>query len=136
MFALVLALGTTGAACGGGGGSSNDSDEHHDEHHTGGEDSDEHHDEHAGEDLASYEGPVAGNAAAGAQVFANFCAGCHPNGQAGVGDDLTTSGDSPAQARRIIRNGESRMPAFGEDRISGEDLENLLAHLQTYGMFQ
>lgn len=123
IFAVMLALGMFGAACGGSGGG--DSDEHTDEH-AGGENV----------DMSAYEGPVTGDATAGAEVFANFCAGCHPNGQAGVGDDLTTSHDSTAEARFIIRNGESRMPAFDESQISAVDLENLLAHLQTYGMFQ
>ena len=31
---------------------------------------------------------------------------------------------------------EDRMPAFGADQISDEDMENVLAHLQSYGMFQ
>lgn len=123
IFAVMMSLAAFGVACGGGGGG--DSDEHMDEHE-GGENV----------DMSAFEGPVSGDATAGAEVFANFCAGCHPNGQAGVGDDLTTSHDSPAEARYIIRNGESRMPAFDESQIPDADLENLLAHLQTYGMFQ
>jgi mono/diheme cytochrome c family protein len=86
-----------------------------------------------GEDLASYEGPVGGDAMAGEAVFANNCAGCHP----GVGPDLQGHMASPAATRMIIRNGEDRMPAFGPDKISDEDLENVLAHLQAnYAMYQ
>ena len=88
-------------------------------------------------DLSAFEGPVGGDASAGETVFANMCEGCHSGGHESNGsDDLHTSGDSPAEARMIIRQGSGRMPAFGSDTISDEDLENLLAHLQSYGMFQ
>ena len=120
VFSLALAL-----ACGGGSGGGGEE--------TGGGETG------GGEetaDLSAYEGPVEGDAAAGETVFANFCEGCHPGGHEGVGDDLHTSGDSPAETRQIIREGAGRMPAFGPDNISDEDLENLMAHLQSYGMFQ
>lgn len=89
-----------------------------------------------GEDLSAFEGPITGDPAAGAEVFANFCEGCHPGGSAGVGPDLHGRTDSPAEIRALIRHGEDRMPAFGPDQISDEDLENVLAHLRSYGMFQ
>lgn len=122
--AFLCALGLT-IACGGGGGNASDSDDQHDEH-SGGE----------AVDLSAFEGPISGDAAAGEGVFANFCEGCHPGGHEGVGDDLHTSGDSAAEARMIIRQGAGRMPAFGTDTITDADLENLMAHLQSYGMFQ
>jgi len=112
-LALTLAL-----ACGGGG----DTTDGTDEGTEGGETT-----------LAAYEGPVGGDPVAGEAVFANNCAGCHP----GVGPDLQAHGASAAEARMIIREGEDRMPAFGADKISDEDLENVLAHLQAnYAMFQ
>ncbi len=81
---------------------------------------------------AEYEGPITGDPAAGEAVFANNCAGCHP----GVGPDLQAHHASAAETRMIIRHGEDRMPAFGADRISDADLENVLAYLQgNYGMF-
>jgi len=86
-----------------------------------------------GETLAAYEGPVTGDPAAGEAIFANNCAGCHP----GVGPDLQAHGASAAAARMIVRQGEDRMPAFGPDKISDADLENVMAHLQAnYAMFQ
>jgi mono/diheme cytochrome c family protein len=85
-----------------------------------------------GESLAQYEGPVTGDATAGAEVFATNCAGCHP----GVGPDLQSHGASPAEARHIIRVGEDRMPAFGPEQLSDADVENVLAHMQAqFGMF-
>ena len=111
-LALTLAF-----ACGGGGDAAEGTDE-------GTE---------GGESLAAYEGPVGGDAMAGESVFANNCAGCHP----GVGPDLQGHSASAAETRMIIRNGEDRMPAFGADKISDADLENVLAHLQAnYAMFQ
>lgn len=87
----------------------------------------------SGGEAVQYDGPVTGDPAAGEPIFANNCAGCHP----GVGPDLQAHGASTAEARLIIREGEDRMPAFGPDKISDEDLENVLAYLQsTYAMFQ
>lgn len=120
LFGTLVALTFVGAlACGGG-----------DDGGEGGEGTG------GGEDLSVFEGPVTGDATAGADVFANFCAGCHPDGSSGVGPDLHDRTDSPAEIRRLIRHGEARMPAFGADQISDEDMENVLAHLQSYGMFQ
>ena len=102
---LLAFLGLTLAlACGGGGG--DDTTDGTDEG-TGG-----------GETLAAYEGPIGGDPAAGEAVFANNCAGCHP----GVGPDLQGHGASAAEARMIVREGEDRMPAFGADKISDEDV--------------
>lgn len=120
---LMVGLFATAIACGGGG-SGGGGDGHDEEEHSG------------GEDLSAFEGPVAGDAAAGADVYANFCAGCHPGGGEGVGPDLHNRTDSPAEIRYLIRNGEDRMPGFGPNQLSDEDLENVLAHLKTYGMFQ
>jgi len=84
-------------------------------------------------DLAMYEGPVSGDPTAGGDVFANFCAGCHP----GSGPDLHGEGDSAAEVRMKIRNGYEGMPAFSADVLSDGDMENVLAHLQSeFGMFQ
>jgi len=99
----------------------------------GGETAEGTEDTEGGETLAAYEGPITGDPAAGEAVFANNCAGCHP----GVGPNLQGHMASTAATRMIIRNGEDRMPAFGPDRISDADLENVLAHLQAnYAMFQ
>ena len=87
----------------------------------------------SGDELEMYGGPVSGDPALGEPIFANNCAGCHP----GVGPDLQAHGARPAEVRLIVREGEDRMPAFGQDKISDEDLENVLAYLQSsYAMFQ
>ena len=116
LFAALLAA----MACGGGGGESESG---------GGAESS------GGEDLSAYEGPITGDSAAGETVFANNCAGCHPDGNAGSGPDLHNRTDSPAEVRHVIRNGEGNMPAFNDGMLSDDDLENVLAYLQTFGMF-
>lgn len=116
---LVLSLAGLGAACGGGETSNVET-----EISTGGESD------------AAYAGPVAGDAALGAEVFATFCDGCHPNGESGIGPSLIDHPESPADTRRVIREGDGRMPAFDASQISDADVENVLAHLQAnYGMF-
>ncbi len=125
MTRLLLAgvLGGALVACGGGT-AATDHDEHHDEGHSG------------GEDLAAFEGPIgSSDVAKGGEVYATFCAGCHEGGA--VGPELQGRTDSLAEIRHIIRNGEDRMPAFGADRISDDDMEAVLAYLQSnFGMFQ
>lgn len=121
---LALALASLGAACGGGEEtSSGDS-----QVSSGGE---------IGQAVDStYDGPVSGDAALGAEVFATFCDGCHPNGESGIGPSLIDHPESPADSRRVIREGDGRMPGFDQSQISDSDLENVLAHLQaSYGMF-
>lgn len=121
MLAAALAFG----ACGGG--SNNAGGE---EHSSGGEA--EHHEHHEEHDLSAFEGPVTGDAEAGATVFATFCAGCHP----GNAPDLHNEHESPAEVRHVVRNGDGSMPAFNEGVISDADLENLVAFVGVeFGMY-
>ncbi len=111
---LAGAMACGGGGTGGGGGESS----------SGGE-----------QDLSAYEGPISGDAAAGAEVYANNCAGCHDAGA----PNLREHGqhESAAEIRSLIRNGSGRMPAFDETMISAADLENVMAHLQSeFGFFQ
>lgn len=71
--------------------------------------------------------------AAGTEVFAEFCEGCHPGGQEGDGPKLADAAASPSQLRWKVRSGGDDMPAFGPDKISNEDLESLLAYALTIG---
>lgn len=81
---------------------------------------------------ASYEGPIAStDAESGAEVYAEFCEGCHPGGQEGDGPAITGLKWSPAKMRQQIREGDDDMPAFGLNKISDEDLEALLAYSVT-----
>jgi mono/diheme cytochrome c family protein len=71
-----------------------------------------------------------GGAANGAQLFAENCASCHGERGAGggVGPTLAGSEISLDEARATIENGSGVMPA---DLVTGQDLEDVLAFLET-----
>ncbi len=117
MLALAgLTLALTMTACGGGGG---DAEEAGGDHASSG-----------GEVPAEYQGAITGtDVASGAEIYDQMCASCHPGG----GPDLEGLGWTAAATRQQIREGEDSMPANGPDRISDEELENILAHMQTIG---
>jgi cytochrome c551 len=71
-----------------------------------------------------------GDAGQGEQLFAENCAGCHGEGGTGggVGPTLAGSQISLGEARSTIENGSGVMPP---DLVQGQDLEDVLAYLQT-----
>jgi len=71
--------------------------------------------------------------AAGAEVYEEFCEGCHPGGEEGDGPKIAGEGVSPSQMRWQIRSGGDDMPAFGSDKISDANLEAVLAYAETLG---
>ena len=73
---------------------------------------------------------VAGDAARGETLFAEHCASCHGEEGAGggVGPTLAGSGVSAEDAQATIENGSGIMPA---DLVSGQDLNDVLAYLET-----
>lgn len=86
----------------------------------------------AGEENAAYAGPIGSeDVAAGQEVFSTYCDDCHPDGEEDVGPSLIAAPHSPAQVRKQVREGSGKMRPFGEDRISADDLENLLAYLKS-----
>jgi mono/diheme cytochrome c family protein len=66
----------------------------------------------------------------GEQLFAENCVTCHGEGGTGggVGPTLAGSQVSPAEARSKVENGSGVMPA---DLVEGQDLEDVLAYLET-----
>jgi len=84
--------------------------------------------------LEDFDFPVGStNVAAGTEVYAEFCEGCHPGGEEGDGPRIAGAGLSPSQVRWKVRSGGDDMPAFGADKISDSDLEALLAYGITLG---
>jgi cytochrome c551 len=73
---------------------------------------------------------VEGDAARGETLFAENCAGCHGEAGAGggVGPTLAGSGVAREDAQATIENGSGIMPA---DLVSGQDLSDVLAYLET-----
>ncbi|MGB5266510.1 MAG: cytochrome c [Polyangiales bacterium] len=84
--------------------------------------------------LASFEFPLEStDVATGSEVYAEFCEGCHPGGEAGDGPKIAGDMETPAELRWRVRSGGDDMPAFGPNKISNADLEALLAFTETFG---
>ncbi|MEM7434177.1 MAG: cytochrome c [Myxococcota bacterium] len=75
---------------------------------------------------------VSSDAAAGQEVYATFCEGCHPNGMEGDGPAIVGEMLTPAQMRWRVRSGEGDMPGFDTSKISKTELDNLLAYTATF----
>lgn len=83
-----------------------------------------------GTTIADYEGALTSrDVSTGAQVYEEFCEGCHPGGGKGDGPAINGIGWSPAETRMRIREGKKDMPGFGTDKISDAQLEAVLAYL-------
>jgi mono/diheme cytochrome c family protein len=86
------------------------------------------------EATAEYEGPIAStDLERGKTVFATYCDDCHPDGDADVGPSLIADPHEPARLRQQIREGSGKMKPFPEKRVSKDDLEALLAYLDSLG---
>ncbi len=73
---------------------------------------------------------AAGDATRGETLFAENCASCHgeDGSGGGVGPTLAGSGVAREDAQATIENGSGIMPA---DLVSGQDLSDVLAYLET-----
>ena len=81
---------------------------------------------------AAYEGQITStDVDAGKELFSTHCDDCHPDGEEDVGPSLIAAPHSPAQLRKQVREGSGKMRPFSEKRISAEELESLLAYLQS-----
>jgi mono/diheme cytochrome c family protein len=65
----------------------------------------------------------------GEAVFARYCNVCHPGGGPGAGPSLLAPRPSDAELRHVVRNGKTRMPGFGPDAISDEQMDELVAYI-------
>lgn len=66
----------------------------------------------------------------GRQVFAAYCQQCHPGGEGGLGPALNNKPLPDFLIRLQVRKGLGVMPAFGEDELSGAEMDDLLAYLE------
>jgi len=79
-----------------------------------------------------YEGPITStDVTHGKEVFDTHCEDCHPGGEDDVGPSLIADPHTPAKLRQQVREGSGKMRPFSAKRVSDEDLEALLAYLQT-----
>ena len=72
---------------------------------------------------------AAGNVENGRAVYNTNCNACHPDGKQGVGPAITASSDQTIIS--VARNGRGAMPAFGPDRISDQQMQDMLAYVRT-----
>lgn len=66
----------------------------------------------------------------GETVFFENCHKCHPNGRAGLGPALVDKPLPSFMMRLQTRKGLGKMPAFGPERISDRQLDDLLAYIK------
>jgi cytochrome c6 len=76
-----------------------------------------------------------GNASPGAAIFASNCARCHgADGGGGLGPQLSdgkVAADlSEAEEIRVVTNGRSGMPSFG-DALTPEQIQQVVAYTRT-----
>lgn len=85
-------------------------------------------------DAERYDYPIGStDVARGEEVFRANCNGCHPGGEKGYGPTIAGHPEPVGEVRAVVRNGKGRMPGFDENRISPEDLEALLAYVDSIG---
>ena len=65
----------------------------------------------------------------GRAVFAAHCYQCHPAGEAGLGPALNDKPLPGFAIRTQVRQGLGAMPAFGEQEISADQLDDLVSYL-------
>ncbi|WP_439881252.1 c-type cytochrome [Pontibacter sp. MBLB2868] len=68
--------------------------------------------------------------AKGEAVFKSHCQKCHPGGTAGLAPSLNNKPLPGFMIRYQVRHGLGMMPAFKEDHLPKEDLDNLIAYLK------
>lgn len=91
----------------------------------------------SGGDVALYEGEVAStDVAGGAEQFESFCGDCHPDGEEDVGPSLIAHPHTAAELRKQVREGSGKMRPTSVARLSDENLEAMLAYLQTINAVQ
>lgn len=64
----------------------------------------------------------------GEKLFMEHCQRCHPGGEGGLGPAINPA--SGFTKRFQIRHGLGAMPAFDENIISDQELENMLSYLK------
>jgi mono/diheme cytochrome c family protein len=86
------------------------------------------------EATAEYQGAIGStDVEHGKGVFATYCDDCHPDGDADVGPSLIAEPRTPARLRQQIREGSGKMKPFPEKRVSKDDMEAILAYLDSLG---
>lgn len=70
-----------------------------------------------------------GNVEAGKVVFDQHCNSCHPGGGSAAGPSLISRKSPPDRIERRVRTGGAGMPSFSTDKISDQQLQDLVAYV-------
>ena len=65
----------------------------------------------------------------GRLVFQQHCHQCHPGGEGGLGPALNNKPAPVWLMKTQVRVGLGAMPGFGEDQITDEELDDLMAYV-------
>ena len=65
----------------------------------------------------------------GAELYAEHCDQCHPNGEAGIGPGIVDKPLPDFLMKLQVRAGLGVMPSFSDERISGQELDELMAYV-------
>lgn len=65
----------------------------------------------------------------GELVFMRNCYQCHPTGEGGLGPALNNKPAPRFLIKTQVRTGLGTMPAFGKDKISSEELDDLVDYI-------
>jgi mono/diheme cytochrome c family protein len=78
-----------------------------------------------------FAGPLALNPkqARGQRVYMVQCQQCHPGGEGGLGPSLSDKPAPPFAIKAQVRAGAGAMPAFSEEKISGDDVDALVDYM-------
>ena len=63
-------------------------------------------------------------------MYKRACNFCHPNGNEGIGESLRKSTKENKVVARIIRAGKGHMPFFSMDKLSDQDVCDIVAFLR------
>jgi len=86
----------------------------------------------SGGEAGEYAGAIAStDAERGKGLFGTYCDDCHPGAGEDVGPSLIAHPHTPAELRKQIREGSGKMKPFSEKRVSKDDLEAILAYLDS-----
>ncbi|MDB6031670.1 MAG: hypothetical protein JWM16_2008 [Verrucomicrobiales bacterium] len=83
-----------------------------------------------GEPLTGHTIPQAANLEQGRKTFFQNCHQCHPNGDAGLGPALNNKPAPRFLIKTQVRAGLGTMPSFSRDKISPEELDQLVDYLK------
>lgn len=74
--------------------------------------------------------PLSQEALRGQEIFMKRCNRCHPGGMSGLGPAIINKPLPPFLIKFQVRHGLGAMPAFKKDRITKEQLNDLVTYIK------